>query len=203
MTLHASGRSRWLRPFRRLKNRRDGAVALEFAILSIPFLMIVFATFETLVAFAGEQLLANAVETMSRKIRTGEITFGQGLPTDVTETEFRQAFCDEVAIFRMCTGSEVNTPAKLYIDVRQYGSFADMPVDIPKVSTAEYADLDTSGFQFAPGGSGSINLVRAYYRWQVITDLIRPYVTNIRPSGSTMPTDYLMVSTAAIQNEDY
>ncbi|MDO6966205.1 TadE/TadG family type IV pilus assembly protein [Rhizobium alvei] len=185
------------------RRNREGAAALEFAILAVPFLMLTFATFETFFAFAGEQVLANAVETMSRKIRTGEITFAQGKATDMTEVEFREAFCEEIAVFNMCSDSEAASPDKLHIDVRQFSSFGDMPRQIPKVSTADYADLDTTGFGFSPGGPNSINMVRAFYRWQIITDIIRPYVTTIRPEGDPLPTDYLMVSTAAIQNEEY
>jgi Flp pilus assembly protein TadG len=195
---------RWrLKSLLRFGRDRRGAAAIEFAILSIPFLMLTFATFETFVAFAGEQLLANAVETMSRQIRTGEITFGQGKSTDMTEIEFREAFCDQLALLHMCSATEVEIPKKLHLDVRHFASFADMPRQIPKVSSDTYADLDTSGFAFSPGGSDTINMVRAFYRWQIITDLVRPYITNIRPAGSSMPTDYLMVSTAAIQNEAY
>lgn len=193
---------RW-RLLGRFRRNRDGAAALEFALLAIPFLMLIFATFETFLAFAGEQLLNNAVDTMARKIRTGEITFGQGKPTDMTESEFREAFCAEIAILHMCSGSEVTTPSKLYIDVRQFASYSDMPKDVPKVSTAEYSDLDTSEFAFSPGGSESKNMVRAYYRWQVITDLIRPFITNIRPPGKALPTDFLIVSTSAFENEKY
>ena len=39
--------------------------------------------------------------------------------------------------------------AKLYLDVRAFSSFADMPREVPKVSTADYADLDTTDFAFA------------------------------------------------------
>lgn len=191
------------RLFRRFRDDREGAAALEFALLAIPFLMLVFATFETFLAFAGEQLMANAVDTMARKIRTGEITFGLGKSTDMTESEFREAFCAEVAVLRMCSSSEATTPAKLYLDVRQFASFADMPKDVPRVSSAEYSDLDTSEFAFSPGGPESKNMVRAYYRWQVMTDLIRPYITNIRPAGTVLPTDFLIVSTSAFQNEKY
>lgn len=189
--------------FRRFRKDRQGAAAIEFALLAIPFLMLVFATFETFLAFAGEQLMANAVNTMSRKIRTGEITFGLGKPTDMTEAEFREAFCAEISILNMCSSTEVNTPAKLYLDVRQFANFADMPKDIPRVSSDEYSDLDTSEFAFAPGGPDSKNMVRAYYRWQIMTDLIRPYITNIRPPDKIIPTDFLIVSTAAFQNEKY
>ena len=196
-------RQRRLRSLLRLRQDREGAAALEFAILAVPFLLLIFAIFETFFAFAGEQLMANAVETMARKIRTGEITFGQGKPTDVTEAEFRQLFCDEISILRMCSSTEATTPSKLYLDVRAFSSFADMPREVPKVSTADYADLDTTEFAFAPGGADSKNMLRAYYRWQIMTDLMRPYITNIRPANKAVPTDFLIVQTAAFENEDY
>lgn len=187
----------------RLRQDRDGAAALEFAILAVPFMLLIFATFETFFAFTGEQLMANAVETMARKIRTGEITFGQGKPTDKTEAEFRQLFCDEISILDMCSPTEAVTPEKLHLDVRSFASFADMPREVPKVSTAEYADLDTTDFTFAPGGPNTRNMLRAYYRWQIMTDLMRPYITNIRPADKPVPTDFLIVQTAAFENEDY
>jgi Flp pilus assembly protein TadG len=196
-------RPRRFRSLLRLRDDREGAAALEFAILAVPFLLLIFATFETFLAFSGEQLMANAVETMARKIRTGEITFGQGKPTDVTEAEFRQLFCNEVSILRMCSATEANTPEKLYLDIRTFSSFADMPREVPKVSTADYADLDTSDFAFSPGGANSKNMFRAYYRWQIMTDLMRPYITNIRPANKPIPTDFLIVQTAAFENEDY
>jgi Flp pilus assembly protein TadG len=187
----------------RLRRDREGAAALEFALLAVPFLLMIFAIFETFFAFAGEQLLANAVETMSRKIRTGEITFGQGRPTDVTEAEFRQLFCEEISILNMCSATEPTNPEKLYLDIRQFSSFADMPREVPKISTDKYSDLDTTEFGFSPGGAESRNMLRAYYRWQIMTDLMRPYITNLRPAGKPMPTDFLIVQTAAFQNEDY
>jgi Flp pilus assembly protein TadG len=196
-------RPRRLRSLFRLGRDREGAAALEFALLAVPFLLLIFAIFETFVAFAGEQLMANAVETMARKLRTGEITFGQGKPTDVTEAEFRQMFCEEVKLLSMCSATEAATPAKLYLDVRQFASFADMPREVPKVSTDTYADLDTTDFAFSPGGPETKNMLRAYYRWQIMTDLMRPYITNIRPANKPVPTDFLIVQTAAFENEDY
>ena len=46
-------------------------------------------------------------------------------------------------------------------------------------------------------------MVRAYYRWEVVTDLVRPFITNLRPAGTSMPRDYLMVSTSAFRAENY
>ncbi len=188
---------------RRLFGAKDGAIAIEFAFLAVPFLLLTFAIFETFVAFAAEEVLANAVDDLSRKIRTGEITYAQGKITDMNESEFRQAVCDEIAVMITCSDDEAATPGKLYVDVRQYASFAAMPKAIPRVSNSPTADLDTTGFTFAPGGANTINLVRIYYRWQIITDFMRPYITNIKPADQSMPSDYLIISTTTIQNENY
>lgn len=172
---------------------------MEFALLALPFCVIIFASIETFVAFAGEQLLANATDTLARKIRTGEITFNQGKPTDMTQAQFRQAFCDEIAIMMTCSATEVAQPAKLYLDVRNIADLSNFPDAVPRSGS----DLDTSGFLFAPGGPRDFTMVRAYYRWEVMTDLVRPLVTKLRPAGDSMPRDYLMVATATFLNEDY
>jgi Flp pilus assembly protein TadG len=189
------------RPIKRIKKSESGSTALEFGILAIPFFMIIAATIETLIAFAGEQLLVNAVDKMSRQLRTGQITFNAGQPTDLTEAEFRTQFCNEIKIVLSC--SEVISPdQKLYIDLKNVVNYSDIDVGIPKVSAAEYSELDTSGFTYSPGGSGSINVLRVYYKWDVTIDLIRPYITNIRP-GTEGSEYYLMVATTAFRNEGY
>lgn len=189
---------------RRLAGSKDGATAIEFALLAIPYFIIIFAIIETFVAFTAEQLIANATDTMARKLRTGQITYNLSRPlTDMTVTQFRQAFCNEISIMIGCSASEVATPAKLYLDVETYSTFGAIPTTIPRVSTAAYADLDPSGFKFQPGGPSSINMVRAYYRWKITTDIVRPYITTIRPANGSMPTDFLIVATAAFQNEKY
>lgn len=189
---------------RRVARSRDGATAIEFALLAVPYFIIIFAIIETFVAFTAEQLVANATDTMSRKLRTGQITYNLTRPlTDMTQAQFRQAFCNEIAIMISCSASEVATPAKLYLDVETYASFGAIPTTIPRVSTAAFADIDPSGFKFAPGGPSSINMVRAYYRWQITTDIVRPYITTIRPANGSMPTDFLIIATTAFQNEKY
>ena len=101
-----------------------------------------------------------------------------------------------------CAAKENPDDQKLYLDVREFASFAAIPNYIPKVSGDQFADLDPSSFDYKPGGPKSINIVRAYYRWEVMTDLVRPFITNIRKDGE-MPRDYLMVATAAFRNENY
>ena len=190
-----------MHPVKRIRKSESGSTALEFGVLAIPFFMIIVATVETLVAFAGEQILVNAVDKMSRQLRTGEITFNMGRTTDLTEAEFRELFCNEIKIVLSCSNS-ISSDQKLFIDLKNVVNYSDIDVGIPKVSSADYAELDTSGFEYSPGGSGSINVLRVYYKWDVTVDLIRPYITNIRP-GAEGSEYYLMVSTMAFRNEGY
>lgn len=194
------------RPMQRLLGRfgnsRDGTAVIEFGLLAFPFFLLIFATIEAFIAFAGEQVLENAVDTMSRKIRTGQITFAMGRPTDKSEEQFRSLFCEEISLMIRCPKNDSPDDQRLYLDVREFADFATVPKNIPRVSDARYSDLDPSAFDYNPGGPGSINIVRAYYRWEVITDLVRPFITNIRKNGE-MPRDYLMVATSAFRNEAY
>ena len=201
-------RARAFAPFRfsrlgTLVRSRDGAAAIEFAMLAIPYFMVIFAILETFIAFAAEELVSNAVDTMSRRMRTGQITYNRGSSTDMSQTQFRQAFCNEISILISCSTTEAATPSKLYLDVQTFSTFSAIPTTIPKVSTDKYADINTAAFKYTPGGAGTVNMLRAYYRWEIITDLIRPYITTIRPSDGSMPTQYLIIATAAFQNEQY
>jgi Flp pilus assembly protein TadG len=186
----------------RLLRSKDGATAIEFAMLAIPYFMIIFAIIETFVAFTAEQLVTNAVDVMARQLRTGQITYNMGRTTDMTRAQFRQAFCDNVSILISCSAAEIATPSKLYLDVETYSTFGAIPTKIPYSTNTQYSDIDPTGFKYAPGGPSTINMLRAYYRWQIMADIIRPYITTIRTTGS-VPTDFLIVSTAAFQNEKY
>lgn len=187
---------------KRLFRSKDGAAAIEFALLAIPYFLIVFAIIETFVAYTAEQLVANGVDTMGRQLRTGNITYNHTTTTNnKSEVQFRQLFCNEISILIQCSTSDINSPTaatnKLWIDAKPYTNFSDMPTTIPIAN----GDLNTTGFSFAPGGPGTRNMLRAYYKWDIITDLLRPYISNIRPtSGSNY---FLIVETSAFKNEDY
>lgn len=168
-------------------------------------MMIVFATFETFIAFTGEQLVSNAVDNMARRIRTGQITFNMARTTDMTQAQFRQEFCRQVSVMITCSKTEAATPDKLWLDLQQVTNFSDIPTNVPLVATngGKSRDLDTTKLKFTPGGAGKINMFRAYYRWPITTDLVRPYVSNIQREGSSKGSEFLIVATSAFQNENY
>src|SRR5690606_22221945 len=63
------GRRRW----GRFARNADGAVAIEFAALIIPFCLLVFAILESCISFAAQQILSNATDDVARQFRTGQI----------------------------------------------------------------------------------------------------------------------------------
>ncbi len=180
----------------RFRRDEDGAAAIEFSLLAIPFFLLIFAIIETCLTFGAEQTLNYAVDKMGRELRTGQITFATGEPTDLTEQEFRDRLCDELAIFFDC-GADVDQ--RLFLDLQSYPTFADIPTDVP-VSAGV---LDSSGFAFNPGGAATINMMRAYYIRTIAIDMFRPYLANIKKSGGSQTDHYLLVATTAYRNENY
>ena len=57
----------------RLARDRKGSVAIEFAMLIIPFSMLVFAILESSLSFAAQQVLANGTDDLARQLRTGQL----------------------------------------------------------------------------------------------------------------------------------
>src|SRR5690606_1677698 len=70
------------------RNER-GAVAIEFAILSLPFFTLIYAILETSIVFLTGQILDSAVNDASRMVRTGQ---AQTAGWDIDD--FRDAMCD-------------------------------------------------------------------------------------------------------------
>ena len=70
----------------------------------------------------------------------------------------------------------------LVIDLREFSTFEEAAdVRIP----FKDGDLDTSGFTIDPGMSQSINMLRLFYRWPVMTDFMRKAMSNL-PDGKTL-----------------
>ena len=64
---------RRFRIFSRFCRDRDGSTVIEFGMLALPFLLLLFAILETCISFAAQQLMANATDDVARQIRTGHV----------------------------------------------------------------------------------------------------------------------------------
>ncbi|WP_024586711.1 TadE/TadG family type IV pilus assembly protein [Aliihoeflea sp. 2WW] len=191
MTTHASvktraGRKGLLRAFAR---QRDGSTAIEFSILVIPFALLVFAILESCISFAAQQVMTNAADDVARLYRTGQVRPGPGTePNQLTHEQLRDKICERMAILvsDKCPGLEV--------DLQTFETFAQAAALRTPYSNN---DLDATGFDAVSGGAGSKNVLRVYYRWPIITDLLRLSMSTIKDGK------VLHFASVTWQNEPY
>ena len=136
---------------------RNGVAAVEFALLLLPFLILVFAIMETALVFVAETSLEQGVEDVARRIRTGQIR-----SASMDADQFRSEFCKHVNYILDCS--------KLKIDVRPYGQFGDI-VYYPSTNPGGHPDY--SQFVFDTGSPKSVVAMRAFYPWPLHLDVIR------------------------------
>jgi Flp pilus assembly protein TadG len=139
---------------RRFTHADDGAAAIEFAFVAIPFLILVFAIIELGLTFLVSMSLENAMMTADRKIRTGDYQA-------TTRAQFTTAVCNEMSWL----GSSCQT--SITLDVRVLPTFAKAK-DLTKPKTDAVC--------FDTGGPKSIMLVRGYYKWPIFTPLLQEAV---------------------------
>lgn len=168
---------------RRFGRDRSGSAAVEFGLVAIPFFLLMVGLAEvTLIGFT-QTTLDHAVTETARQIRTGEAQLGS-----VTQTEIENQLCDEMndLLPVTCTGS-------LFLDVDSFDSFVDVENETPLVGGV----LQTDDFGYDPGAASSIVVVRAYYRWGIITPLFEGVFANAEGG------DRVLVSTMMFRNEPF
>ncbi len=167
----------------KFKRDRKGSVAIEFTMLALPFSLLVFAILESCISFGAQQVMANAVDTVARDIRVGNIK-----TTVATPAYIRQQICDKITLLVTsgCPGLEV--------DLKTYPSFAAVPTSIPRTPTG---DVNTAGFGSSVGGPGTIHHLRIFYRWPYVSDFIGHKLASL-PGNKT-----LLYSSATWTNEPY
>jgi len=148
-----SKRSVFVAFLHRFARRKDGATAVELAMVAIPFFSLVFAIFEVALIYLGTSSLDNGLTAAARQIRTG-----QAQSSNMTNAQFRQLVCDRITPLLACD-------SRLVIDVRRFGSFGGIVVPPPLDGTGNFA----GGNVFQSGAAGDIIVARAYYAWPLVS----------------------------------
>src|SRR3569833_3366148 len=124
-----------------------GATAVEFAMLAIPFVTMIFCLMELAVIFMISLTLDDAAAQASREIRTGQLQTAGG----ATQASFAAKICSHMAWIQ----STCN--ANLSVDVETYPSFAAVNPPNP-INNKMFS---TTNKKFVPGGPQDIVVVRA------------------------------------------
>ena len=168
-------------PLRRFAGHNRGVAAIEFALVILPFLALLFAIIETAIVFFATQVLETAVADSARLVLTGQAQNG-----GFTQASFKNAVCARVNALFDCQ-------SKMYIDVRTFADFSAISMSSPTDANGNVIN----NFVYQPGGPGDIVVVRLIYPWPIYMQLWNPSLTNM--SGNSR----LLVSTAAFRNEPF
>jgi Flp pilus assembly protein TadG len=158
-----------------------GATLVEFAIIAVPFLLLIFGIMEVGFVFWGTYELENATEDAARQIRTGKVATN-GIDAD----GFKALVCGHVSLLAQCS-------SRLRLDVRSFSSFGQIAANQP-------APLDAGGnlesnFTWNPGGPSSIVLVSTFYEWPLVNVLTSASLSNMGDGNR------LLRASAAFKNE--
>ncbi|MEO1281284.1 MAG: TadE/TadG family type IV pilus assembly protein [Pseudomonadota bacterium] len=143
---------------KRFGSDRSGNAAIEFALVFPIYLAMVLSLITAGLYYFTDNGLQNAVETASRKIRTG-----QAQTAGTTVQQFEQEICDAGA-FLNCDNLTI---------ILQRGSDWD---EITPVNCVENGSLASSSGTTQPvsdfaGGAGDVVLVTACYDWSFTSDI--------------------------------
>lgn len=169
------------RPPRAARKAREGAAAVEFAMVATPFLILLYSLIELGLVFMIDAVAENAVVDATRLIRTGQ-AYEEGFDA----AKFKTAFCDKMSVFKN------DCAARTTVDVRVVASFA---------ATDEGTDADGDGVpdedSYDGGDAEDLILVRIWYR----QPMIAPSLTQAVSRGRT--GEVLITSTTAFRNEPW
>lgn len=185
---------------KQILRRRDGAAAIEFALVATPFIFILFAIIEIGLIFVTNINLNNATLLLARQIRTGGIvapgssaTSSSGIVLDLAD--FKTAICNNLPMVPSATCT-----TQLQVDIRTQTGFGSTSPS-PFTGTT----FSNSALCYFSGAGGSIVEFKAYYLWPVATPILLSALVNATTykSGSTSTSGnfYVLQSAEAFKIE--
>ena len=142
--------------------------------------------FRLALVFLVSSTLENATSDVARTIRTG--TVQTGAASGNTASAIRDAICADLGWLQSSCSTNLS------VDVRTYSQFANPSMPSPITN----GNFDSSKLMYAAGSQGDIVIVRAFYRWTLLTPFFRNTALANLNNGVTMLT-----ATSMFKNEPY
>ncbi len=159
----------------------EAATAVEFALVAFPFIYLLIGIVELSIMFAGMSTLDAATNDAARLIRTGQVQQTNGDPQQM----FEDLLCERASVFLPCSAIQYEV-----ITMSGFSDFASFPA-----SYDEDGNLQSSGFN--PGAVDDVVLIRAAYRYPLMTPLLGAAFSD-GPNNTK-----LMVTTVVLETEPY
>ena len=185
------------RNFKTIFKEDDGATAIEFAMLGLPFLALLFGIIELALIFFISSTTQHALETAARQIRTGEFQNSDG-----TSAAFKAKICDAMAGLGSCGNLRVD------VVTSNTGRFSDLvlaaspPAPDPDETEEEKEERESNppvlpADSYADTEGGDVVIVRVQYKHTLIIPTAITRLANA--SGNT----HIITHTTAFRNEPF
>lgn len=136
----------------RLYHNQRGVTMIEFALIALPFFILLYGTFEIGFVYWANQDLEHATGHGARLIRTGQVQGGA-----MSQAALKTEICNQTAVLVGCA-------TKLRLDVRSAATFAGITPPSPLNGSGGLKD--DAEFTFSPGAAKDVVLVSAFYNWK-------------------------------------
>lgn len=169
-----------------------GSAAVEFGLIAIPFLAIIFAIVETALAFWSQQILDTALNDAVRQLYTGQFQKANSGTTDPTTllANLKKAMCSPNGVKR----PTIFDCSKVVLDVRRLDAFTG---GTPPPSAIDKGAINPKFSGYDSTAPKEIVLVRAIVEFPVFVKLMNPNQANLSNGNR------LLMATAAFQTEPY
>ena len=162
---------------RRFVRSRRGATAVEFALISMPLMILLFGVLELAMILLVSATLDTATDFAARNIRTG--VFQQGPSTMKGQDGFRRLVCVNMSwLQQMCTQATPKPgdpdPNPLFVEARTFDSY----VAAGALQRRDPNTFDPQKTDWCAGNPEDIVVVTTYFKWPIVTPLIRPLFKN-------------------------
>ena len=158
---------------RRLWRDQTGASMVEFALIALPFFILLYGAFEIAFVYWASQELEHAASRGARLVRTGQVQAG-----GLNQAQLTTELCSQTAVLVGCT-------TKLRLDVRSGKTLGDITPPAPLNPSGGLKDA--AEFTFSPGAANEVVLISAFYDWPPL----------LKPSG------YVLRAAMVVRNEPF
>jgi Flp pilus assembly protein TadG len=142
-----------------------GAVAVEFAMIALPFMVLLFGIFELGMVFLVSVTLQSATDAAARDIRTGRFQSSGA----ATKADFKNLVCNNMSwLTGICQ-------TKLTVDVQTFASFNNLDA----TGQVDPTTFNPNATCWSSGTAGDIVLVRTFFQWDVFTPLLDASLVNM------------------------
>jgi Flp pilus assembly protein TadG len=177
---------------RRWRGDESGSAAIEFAIVAMPFVLLLFGLMSVCLYYFADFSTENATWQAARAMRTGQLQQSQGAYAGaVTNGDrkkiFKKAFCDRVPLFQDCN-------SKVVVIVQSSTGFGG--ITQPNCASDGVVINDASA-AFNTGAASSVVLVTVCYPWDLGGKLPMFKLGNLQNGA------LLMQASAAFRTEPY